>query len=298
MSQHGPNLRQAAALAFLWTGTITGCAVPVTSDISSDEKVVFYPTYAHLDEDGATWVVPIHGIIYEPEADSSARGALVDAVAAMLQVEPGTPEAENLDRRARLFLVDNERRQDIAVRIGPTVHEVGTSEPNGHFRGELRVLSADVEHLFEGQEGGRRFLSFEAVTRKGDDRSFAGRVEMVGPRGLSIISDVDDTIKHSQIGDHKAMLANTFLREFKPVPGMPELYGELAEAGASFHYVSGSPWQLYLPLSEFLETQGFPPGSFDLKDFRLKDPTTVAGLLKSQETTKLRAIEPIMAAFP
>jgi phosphatidate phosphatase APP1 len=64
-----------------------------------------------------------------------------------------------------------------------------------------------------------------------------------------------------------------------------------------FHYVSGSPWQLYLPLATFLQKEGFPAGSFHLKLFRLTDSTAFS-LLSSQEATKLAAIEPILAAFP
>ena len=46
------------------------------SDISADEEVVFFPTAAHFDEASHEWIVPIHGIIYEPEQDSrSARSS-------------------------------------------------------------------------------------------------------------------------------------------------------------------------------------------------------------------------------
>jgi phosphatidate phosphatase APP1 len=79
---------------------------------------------------------------------------------------------------------------------------------------------------------------------------------------------------------------------------MPELYRDCAGRGMVFHYVSASPWQLYLPLAEFLQAEGLPPGSFDLKYFRLKDPSTLVALLQSQEATKLGVIQPIMAAYP
>jgi phosphatidate phosphatase APP1 len=47
----------------------------------------------------------------------------------------------------------------------------------------------------------------------------------------------------------------------------------VADAGASadtcFHYVSGSPWQLYGPLSRFLfEQQQFPAGTLHMKNLR------------------------------
>ncbi len=86
-----------------------------------------------------------------------------------------------------------------------------------------------------------------------------------------MIYDVDDTIKHSQVADHKAVLANTFLHRFKPVPGMPELYRECAQKGVVFHYVSGSPWQLYLPLADFLVAEGLPLGSGTLRSVGRRD---------------------------
>jgi phosphatidate phosphatase APP1 len=222
---------------------------------------------------------------------------MVRAIRRILDVEAGSPEAANLDRRVRLFLVDNERGQDISVRIGSKAYEVGVSEPNGHFQGELRLSAAEIERLLRAQKADNSFLSFEAVTRQSDDRRFVGRVQLVAPAGLSIISDIDDTIKHSQVGDHKAVLANTFLHKFKATPGMPELYSQWARKGAVFHYVSGSPWQLSPLLSEFLVAERLPPGSFDLKHFRLKDASAL-GLLQSQEATKLPAIRRIMTAFP
>jgi hypothetical protein len=113
--------------------------MPVTvSNIRSDEEVVFFPTGAHFDEDGKTWTVPIHGIIYEPEADSRKCHAIVRALARTLPVEEGTAEAENVDRRLRLFLVDNERGKSLYVCIGGKVYDVGTSGPKGHFQGMLR----------------------------------------------------------------------------------------------------------------------------------------------------------------
>jgi phosphatidate phosphatase APP1 len=267
------------------------------SDIRSDEHVVFYPTYGYLGPDRKIWSLPIHGIIYEPEEDSLRRGALVASIRKGLGLKAGESESETFNRRIRLFLVDNEGGKDIFIRIGDRVFEVGTSEANGHFRGKLRLADADIDLLLEKGEADDGILSFEAVTRGSDTRRFPGRVNLIGPTGLSIISDIDDTIKHSQVGDHKALLANTFLRKFKPVPGMPELYRQCADKGIVFHYVSGSPWQLYLPLAEFLEAERLPEGSFHLKQFRLKD-RSMLGLLQSQEATKLAAIEPILAAYP
>lgn len=69
-------------------------------------------------------------------------------------------------------------------------------------------------------------------------------------------TDIDDTIKVSNVLDTKALLRSTFLEEPKAVPGMPELYSSLAKSLQSpqFVYVSGSPHQLYPFLNKFVDT--------------------------------------------
>src|SRR5262249_18285644 len=103
--------------------------------------------------------------------------------------------------------------------------------------------------------------------------------------------------KVSEVCDHRALLANTFLREFRPVPGIAELYRGWAAGGAVFHYVSASPWQLYAPLSEFLRRHDFPPGTFHLKSFRAR-VTGLRKLLANPEKAKRRAIGAVLEAFP
>jgi phosphatidate phosphatase APP1 len=94
------------------------------------------------------------------------------------------------------------------------------------------------------------------------------------------------------------LVRNTFCRPFQPVPGMAALYQSWTLShGAAFHYVSASPWQLYLPLAALVCSNGFPAGTFHLKQFRVKDDTFF-DLFQSPETFKLGAIEPLLARFP
>ena len=170
----------------LLEGNATLCAEPsegktvskeeeaVRSDIHADEEVVFYPTYGHFDEESESWTIPIHGIIYEPEHDSRSRNALLASIRKMMEMDAEDLKSQYLDRRLRLFLVDNERGQKIHIRIGDAVFAVGTSESNGHFYGTLPLAAEDVERLAE-KESGVEWLTFEAVTRSSDERRFMGR---------------------------------------------------------------------------------------------------------------------------
>jgi phosphatidate phosphatase APP1 len=120
---------------------------------------------------------------------------------------------------------------------------------------------------------------------------------LIAPQGLSVISDIDDTIKLSHVTDKSELIKNTFLREFRDVEGMADIYTGLSKRGVAFHYVSGSVWQLYQPIAGFFSEAGFPRGTFHLKHFRLKD-RSVTQLWSSQTEHKLNAINPIIADFP
>lgn len=268
-----------------------------SSPIKSDEVVVFYPTYAYRDAEDKNWVVMIHGSIYEPEVSSRKRSATVSMMRRLLKLKKGSEESNRFDQRIRLFLVDNERDKKISIRLGRSNYQLSPSGDNGHFFGKILLSDARLQRILSESKSKRGVIAYRAITRKKDRRTFEGQVQLIGNSGVSIISDTDDTIKHTQIANRHEMLANTFLRPFKPVDGMAKLYQHAASRGAVFHYVSGSPWQLYTPLSNFFHTAGFPAGSFHLKHFRLTD-SSILKLFASQKDFKHKAIEEILRAFP
>ena len=125
----------------------------------------------------------------------------------------------------------------------------------------------------------------------------SGLVRLIDDIGISVISDIDDTVKHTQVTTRKDMLANTFLHEFATVPGMVELYQKWHDQGAAFHYVTSSPWQLFEPLSELFHQKGLPDGSFHMKSVRFRDPT-VLQLFIARRWGKRKAIRQLLRTFP
>jgi phosphatidate phosphatase APP1 len=269
----------------------------VASQIARDEVVVFFPTYAHRTADGKSWNVQIHGQIFEPEESSLRRAALVEVMERSLGLSRRDAETAIFQKRVRAFLVDNERNKTIHIQLGDKVYRAGTSGPNGHFSTELVVSAEEIERAPD--DGGKTIgaVRFKAIVPADDSREFPGEVQLIELKGLSVISDVDDTIKISEVGDLRALLTNTFLREYRPVDGMAELYQGWEKAGAKFHYVSASPWQLYRSLAEFCAEEKFPRGSFHMKLFRLHDSSALA-LLGSQQKYKPGVIAKILEDFP
>lgn len=266
------------------------------SPIQADEEVVFFPTFGHQPSQDGQWRFPLHGWIFEPETGSVVRGAAIGGLRRALGVSEEESSGEVFRARARSFLVDNERGKDISILLGAGVYTLESSAANGHFQSELTLSEAEVQALCSEQSSPDK-LRFRAVVRADDDRRFEGVIHLVPPDGLSVVSDIDDTVKVTGVGDKKQVLESTFLREFQAVPGMAALYAKWAAKGVRFHYVSSSPWQLYPALAKFLEGAGFPEGSFHLKLFRPKD-STFFSLFASPEASKLAVLEPLVETFP
>ena len=262
------------------------------SDLKADEEVIFFPTAAYLNAEKNRWVVPVHGWVFEPEEDSIWRSVLVEELLRWLELRSELPDEEIFRHRARMFLVDNERGKTYDLRSAGLAFTTLSSGPEGHFG---QTVEINRDSATSHQEGS--WLPFEIVSKISGGRKRGGRVQLIPPKGMSVISDLDDTIKISGVLDKEELLANTFLKEFRPVPGMPEVYQNWAKVGAIFHYVSASPWQLYPPLAEFISRERFPPGSFTLRRFRIKD-RTFFNIFASPEETKIPVIESIVSRYP
>lgn len=199
--------------------------------------------------------------------------------------------------RMTQFLVDSTTGRGVTVQIGNEEYPVGVSSQAGLFRGTVRVEHEKLAAALGKDPCPGTWVPYRAVLPKNDLRKFEGTVLLGARHGVSIVSDVDDTIKHSNVPNRRDLFRNTFARVFTPVTGMPKLYQEAASRNVMFHYVSGSPWQLYTPLRAFWESEGYPIGSFHLKRFRFRD--TARKIRRSpQMNYKLSSIEPILDSFP
>jgi phosphatidate phosphatase APP1 len=262
------------------------------SDLKQDEVVAFIPAYATLQ--GATWHLPLQAWVYEPEDDGVVRNGTLQAVEEALDLE-GRDEAtrRRIMENMRPFMVDNERAKTVVVRIGDTAAVVGTSGADGRCGS---VVELTPEEARVAADGNPPAIEYSAVLADGDTRRFEGWVQLLDDAGVSVISDIDDTIKITEVHDKKKLLDNTFARPFQPAPGMPALYRRWAEQGAAFHYISNSPLPLLHAITAFLAAEGFPMGSVGLKPFRWKDGTFLE-LFDAPEAHKQGVVEGVVESF-
>ena len=255
--------------------------------LARDEQVLILPTTARWQ--GGAIEARIDLWVYELESRPGLSALFARYLD--LDLDALSPvDRQRFHERTQLFRVDSESFKDVQVRLRGDTHRLPATGFDGRAR-TIATLSGD------GLAPTRRWLKATVAMPHGDPRHFAGRVQLVPPEGLSVVSDIDDTIKLSQVRQRREMLLNTFAREFAAVPGMAERYQALDASGDTrFHYVSGSPVQLYPPLAAFLRTAGFPEGSV-----HLRESTSIRNVIPEHGATrehKLAAIGRLLADFP
>lgn len=272
--------------------------------------IVCFPTYARRLPGQRRWRATVAGMVSRPLPPRSHRRTLaIGVIKRLLELDDAQIQSDVFQRRADAFLFQRVAGARVRIVLGDRLIDAGLSDRVGHFLhstdfDEDEIASIAAPDAAPGGQG--RWLTYEALlqddetlggTADGGRPPAVGRVQCVEDEGLSVISDIDDTIKVSNVAHKRELLANTLVREFAAVPGMPELYRRWEATGTAFHYVSASPWQLATCLTGFLREAGLPCGSMHLKLFRLKDSTPL-GRLPSRKRSKRRTIEQIMGDFP
>jgi len=130
-----------------------------------------------------------------------------------------------------------------------------------------------------------------------ENLSATEEVKITEPQGVSLITDVDDTIKHSSIGSGaREIFRNAFIRDLADltIDGVKEWYNTMYDMGVGVHYVSNSPWQLFPVLVSFFQKAGLPPGSYHLKQYS----GMLQGIFEPVAERKKGTLEKIMRDFP
>jgi hypothetical protein len=281
----------AAAAGILWRG-----------HRGNAERAVVFTTAARLSPRGDRWAMSVLGMVYEPETNSPARRLTLSAFREALGLDEGAEEAALFRERAAAFLVDREGEEEAAVRF-PGSGRFTPGEPvetgdDGRFALALRPSVAAVAPLLRERRGSPGWLEVEVTGEGGRPVLGRGWIQCVPPEGITVVSDVDDTVKETNVLDRREMMANTFLRPFRAVEGMAAAYDGWAREGAVFHYLSAGPVPLQGFIEEFLAEHRFPPGELSMREFRWR-PGVLGDLLFGDPAVHKGAVlERLVADFP
>ncbi|MBT5230595.1 MAG: App1 family protein [Methylococcales bacterium] len=258
----------------------------IASALKSDEDLTLFPVYGAL-QPNQSWQINLHAWVFEKEEKHFFNQQINKQFSKVLELKKNTAQQQLFQQRLAPFLYDSESSKEIKLSLGNISKRFGKTQSNGHLYQQVWL---------KDQKPGTLMV-------KSDERpDQQAKVFLIPETGLSIISDVDDTIKISQVTDKKRLLKNTFLEPFKAAKGMAVRYQQWAKQGAAFHYLSASPWQLYTPLAQFIKQFNFPAGTFHMRQIRIKDSSIFSLITSPKHTSpkqyKLQQIEQILQDFP
>jgi phosphatidate phosphatase APP1 len=273
------------------------------------KKLIVYPTYGYRDTTG-DWKIPMRAWVRNQLPDKVVQGAIKTLQSSRLTV---------LQERVLPFLAKDNKGEVVRLSFGPSSAKIdreipGKTDDNGIVNGAVTLTDAEIRKAVT-QEGGAQVLSYSAFTKGLSGSAKAeGKIRLISERGLSIVSDIDDTVKVTEILEgKKTVLKRTFLMKFEATKGMQSLYANILREhqdfdNAAFHYVSGSPWQLGETLEPFLFNEArFPAGSFHLRELHSNSSDVretlehAATLIVDRDATKrfkLEAISSLLKRFP
>lgn len=255
--------------------------------LQKDETVLFFPSTATQQADGS-WQAPIHHWVFEKEDNGIFRKMTQKAFSEVLEslgVSEDQAKSPITHQRLMWFLVDNQWRKSINIAIDGKLQKLKYSKANGHGITQIKLSKNHKAGSWASFKVEDPFL-----------RDFNGKLQFIPEVGVSVISDIDDTVKISNVLDKKELIKNTFVNPYQVTKGFPNYYRYLKQEGAYFHYVSASPWQLYPSLKPFME-KNYPQGSYSLRNFRLKD-SSLFKFLKPSSDYKIKAISKIIQRYP
>lgn len=286
----------AALAAGLLAPLRTALAAP--EPLEPDEEALFMTGTARPTADGRL-EVDIHAWIFEREHRFGLNTALARYLG--LSLKKLSPAARlRFNQRTALFHAESEEDKVIGIDFdgSPTRVTMPPSGKDGRCNLRTVIDMPRAPLLSAPSSAPAQWVQFHGVTGPGELlHRFRGQALIVPAQGVSVISDIDDTIKRTQVRERREMLLNTFSRRFEAAPRMAGWYRALAKApDTRFHYLSASPIQLYPALSDFIRSADFPAGSM-----HLRESTTWRTLVPGDEdsrTHKRAVIERLMAEFP
>lgn len=279
----------------LFAALCAGCAT--AQGPSRGQQILFAPSLASMT-DAHTWSVLVQGRVFEPARDSPGRQAVIDALAPFVGAVRTDPVYRE---RAGDLVSDSVRNVWVTVSLGDEVARIGPSDPAGYFRANIELDNEQAVRL--ALDG---VITFESLPGANNPSRFRGTAALVPDGGVIVVTDIDDTIKETNVRNPAEARANTLVRPFRAVAGMPEVYREWKKAAGPnlhFHVVSAGPWQLHEPLRRFTEEAGFPKFTWDMRSVDTTDPATLIGETVHADPARLyefkvKAIRALMQRFP
>ncbi|CAG8735287.1 16832_t:CDS:2, partial [Dentiscutata heterogama] len=211
---------------------------------NSEQNCILIPSYACRDKGGEEWKVYVRGWAFSSKTQSRKQKWMIGVARRVAGVNNDEQKSKTLEDRFSMFLAKNLRNQEYNVQIDGLAlgdddfsqdcddksqcydsHTSSThiTSDTGHFSGIIRIRAEIIDKWIASinkSDKPVRWLKLSAMPEGGMQADKAektyGFANLIDAYGISIISDIDDTIKHTGIGGGpRVALSSTFLYDPK-----------------------------------------------------------------------------------
>lgn len=186
------------------------------------EEMMLFPNVGFQRKEG-DWRLNLHGWRYQASKRNKVLGESSSAAAERIARLLATGDQvvyynDSFDRdRLKPFMVADDKNEVVHIMIGSKHNYTTKTDSEGQFRTSFIIPNKDIQELKKTSEN-NQIITYKAIGDNGD--LWEGKVHLLERNGLSVISDVDDTIKISEVLDRIRLVANTFIHAFRAVPGI------------------------------------------------------------------------------
>ncbi|KAH8907327.1 hypothetical protein BR93DRAFT_951499 [Coniochaeta sp. PMI_546] len=297
----------ASGVPQFFAGLPTGTQVQKSLGISDSDlaatptQVLNVPAYGNWTNAG--WNVRVHGNVFKQpnisreKLDDLANIFLIDVDIKNL---PADQQAQARNLTSEIYVVQQRHvnvtvtfANDVAVKPetdSGAINAAGGAQviqlpyettDEGDFDAFLVLFNStgpNGGHMMGGNETDR--IQTLNMYINGTDTGNA-TAYLVPPRGLTVVSDIDDILRVTKIYDPKEGLLNSFARPFTPWLNMPEIYANWSKTvpNLHYHYLTTTPEQVTRNYMDYIY-KTYPLGSFDTRPLNFSDVSATLAIRK------------------
>ncbi|KAM0717790.1 hypothetical protein Q7P37_006122 [Cladosporium fusiforme] len=286
----------ASGVPDFFQGFPTGDKVQSSLGIDDDQvaalptQVLNLPPYANWTDEG--WNVRFHGNVYkQPNTSTEKLNELANVFLVGEDIED-LPEDQQDNARnmtASIFVLQQDNVNVSTIHLEPAPSQGASGQPGGGGAETAKGGRQDVQMPYNttflgdydefvpiklnGLTPGNETSKIQRLNAQVEGASEGNAtVYLIPPKGISVVSDIDDTLRVTKIYDPKEGLLNSFARDFTPWEDMPGIYANWSRnlPDVHFAYLSTTPEQVSRAYMDFIYGN-FPGGSFDTRPLNFSD---------------------------
>lgn len=257
-----------------------------------------YRGYGNWTDQG--WNLRFHGNVYkQPNISQSKLDDLANVflVGTSIQELPPSQQSQARNLTAEIFVLQ-QSNQNVTFDLKPAPSAGASGEQGGGGaatpQGGNQQVKFPVPTTPEGDYDGFVQINDTGLSA-GNSTSAPQRLNvytqgdiqgnatsyLVPDSGITVISDIDDILRVTQIYEPKEGLLNSFARPFTPWMNMPDIYANWSRSipGIHFHYLTTTPEQITRNYMDFIY-KTYPGGSFDTRPLNFSDVSATLSIRK------------------